>query len=286
MNGETMMNDLSENSLNFVDEMKEMVEKDYLAFHEYQMTVLQTLREFHTVCVKNGITYYLAYGTLLGLIRDGGQIPWDYDVDVWVPLSDAEKLMNAIDNELADRFHYTTRFRDKKCRTYTLKLAPKGYDCEVFHVDVFWLTGATNNEKLRSKTNVLGMKYHKLLMRKYTDVKYLKVQGKIQKIAYFVKRLPAKACPASLIEKRWKRLINKDLGSTEWVTDGYWVFPKEYYSKPILQKDRDGFEYMIPIGFKEFLTQRYGDYMKVPSIESRMAEFRKSLSRLNRLAKQ
>ena len=54
-------------------------------FNNYQDMILKVLYEVHRICEKNEIHYCLAYGSLLGLIRDHGQIPWDYDVDIFVP---------------------------------------------------------------------------------------------------------------------------------------------------------------------------------------------------------
>lgn len=50
------------------------------------------LYKFHDVCVKSGLRYEAAWGTLLGAFRNGGIIPWDDDVDVVVKEEDKERL--------------------------------------------------------------------------------------------------------------------------------------------------------------------------------------------------
>jgi hypothetical protein len=47
----------------------------------------------------HGVWYSLAYGTLLGALRDGDVIPWDYDFDLLVKPQDARKIM-ALGKEL------------------------------------------------------------------------------------------------------------------------------------------------------------------------------------------
>lgn len=40
---------------------------------------------------KNGINYWLTYGTLLGAVRNNKMIPWDGDIDLGVKLADANR---------------------------------------------------------------------------------------------------------------------------------------------------------------------------------------------------
>ena len=57
------------------------------------------LKIFHELCEKHNITYWVDSGTLLGCVREQGQIPWDNDADVGMLPEDYEKFLD-IKNEL------------------------------------------------------------------------------------------------------------------------------------------------------------------------------------------
>lgn len=55
-----------------------------------ELEILCVIDEF---CKKNNICYSLAYGTLIGAIRHKGFIPWDDDIDLWMPRSDYNRFI-------------------------------------------------------------------------------------------------------------------------------------------------------------------------------------------------
>lgn len=57
---------------------------------EIQLDLLET---FKSVCAKYNLNYYACCGTLLGAVRHHGFIPWDDDIDLYMPFSDYKRLM-------------------------------------------------------------------------------------------------------------------------------------------------------------------------------------------------
>ena len=55
-----------------------------------QLEILVKVRDF---CLAKDISYYLAYGTLLGAVRHKGYIPWDDDIDIMMPRLDYERFI-------------------------------------------------------------------------------------------------------------------------------------------------------------------------------------------------
>ncbi len=67
--------------------------KKQLSLDEIKQVELQILIEFRRICNELGLRYYLSGGTLLGAIRHKGFIPWDDDIDLAMPRSDFNKLI-------------------------------------------------------------------------------------------------------------------------------------------------------------------------------------------------
>lgn len=74
--------------------------------------LLDLLVEFDRVCKKNGLTYFLDSGTLLGAARHKGFIPWDDDIDVIMFRSDYEKLCNVAESEFEEPYFWQTNYTD------------------------------------------------------------------------------------------------------------------------------------------------------------------------------
>lgn len=65
---------------------------------------LDLLFKFDEVCRKHHLKYTLAYGSLLGIIRHHGFIPWDDDIDVFMVRDEYEKLKR-LKGEFTDPYY-------------------------------------------------------------------------------------------------------------------------------------------------------------------------------------
>ena len=80
-----------------------------------QLMELEGLKELDRICRKHDIKYSLGGGTCLGLLRHGGFIPWDDDIDVDMTIENYDKFLSVVDKELDDdRFFFRGRQTDKK----------------------------------------------------------------------------------------------------------------------------------------------------------------------------
>lgn len=60
---------------------------------------LGILREIDKLCKAYHLKYFMSDGTLLGAVRHKGYIPWDDDLDIWMPRKDYEKLEQIMNQE-------------------------------------------------------------------------------------------------------------------------------------------------------------------------------------------
>ena len=63
---------------------------------------LELLSEIDRICKKRNLSYFIAYGTLLGAVRNRGFIPWDDDIDIVMLRKDYEKFFQVAKDELAE----------------------------------------------------------------------------------------------------------------------------------------------------------------------------------------
>ena len=122
---------------------------------DYDLKAIQCLqadllREVIRICDKNQLTYYAAYGTALGAVRHQGFIPWDGDVDIYVPENEIDNFVQTMREQLDKRFWINFRGDGGKDRDFP-RVGYAGYDTTILHVDVFRLAGAPSDKKLQKK---------------------------------------------------------------------------------------------------------------------------------------
>ena len=79
-----------------------------LELDELHEVLFDALSYVDDVCKKNSIRYYLAYGTLLGAVRERDFIPWDPDVDLFMTRENYTKFCKVMENEQSDKYFLDT----------------------------------------------------------------------------------------------------------------------------------------------------------------------------------
>lgn len=60
---------------------------------EVRKVLMETLGAFVSFCKEHDLEYFLAYGSLLGAVRDQNMIPWDDDIDILMPRPEYDRFL-------------------------------------------------------------------------------------------------------------------------------------------------------------------------------------------------
>ena len=143
-----------------------------MTLQEIQQVNLEMMKDIHAFCVKNGIHYSLAYGSLIGAIRHKGFIPWDDDIDIMMPRPDFERFSREYKSENGfwlssvygdDTYVNYTRVYDD--RTLVICPAKAGKKETGVWIDIYPIDGISDNaeESREQFQRIRG--YTKLVMK-------------------------------------------------------------------------------------------------------------------------
>ncbi len=245
---------------------------------DVQNKILDIMKYIDQICRENDITYYIMGGTALGAVRHGGFIPWDDDLDIFMTPDQYERFKRVFENEKSDKYvlqewRTTPQYLEyAKIRmngtTFIEHAFAKKKDMHHgIYVDIMILHKVPEN-RLIQKLVYFESKYvtfFALTQRNWVP------KNKKQKVA--VKLL--KLLPNQLLAKKcYKRIykyddLDKNFCWCYWITKASFakgLFEAENFNEPadIVFEDT---VLKGPNNIKEYLRLRYGDYMKVPSLE-------------------
>lgn len=140
---------------------------------------IDLLKQITTIFNAENIAYWLDFGSLLGLYRHNGFIPWDDDIDLCMVRSDLYKILPTIKNllsntnwtvrEIGKDNHFQIRIHDKKA--------------EHIGIDIFQIDIANHvHDKIQLNSNIKKA-YKKL----NSQVK--KAHGKIEEIRQIINNI-------------------------------------------------------------------------------------------------
>ena len=251
---------------------------------EIKKIALSILVDFDRVCNKHHLRYSLTYGTLLGAVRHKGFIPWDDDIDVMMPRSDFERFSYIADTELKNNHRLLSVNKDlrfgaplpKIIDTNTV-LHQVGHILEKMdlgvYIDIFILDRIPDNY-IKKRYIYEKCKFYNLVWRfcgNYVESKY-RVLNQIRK------------CANNTSLGVWSALklmnINQTISDTKGKLNTILIFPAYgYKNNEISEEDFndfvalkfEGYDFFAISKYELYLKRFYGDYMKMPPFEKRVA---------------
>ncbi len=247
-----------------------------------QNKILEIMKYIDKLCRENEIVYYIMGGTALGAVRHGGFIPWDDDLDIFMTPSEYLKFKDIFDKENSKKFvlqewRTTPDYLEySKVRMNGTTFIEENFkDRKDMHqgiyVDIMILHKVSINLLVQKKV---------YLASKFVTLYALSQRNwKPKSFAQSCVLKTLKILPCKFIAKRcYKKIYKYDTLTTNykycyWITPAKFkngIFDKTFFENPVDIQFEDTVLYG-PEKIKEYLSYRYGDYMKLPSEEAQKA---------------
>lgn len=251
--------------------------KEITSLDELKSIELDIMKKIHAFCEKHGLTYYLAYGTMIGAIRHDGFIPWDDDIDIFMPREDYDKFLELFVREqdslkLAVVNHTTKPYLGRAMskvidnRTRLIEMEYKNDDEIGVFVDVFPLDGLPEGS-LQKKIHMFKCK---LLSKIFYTKKEIKKKSVLDKLILLLSSpFNEKLIIDCLVKNMKKYKYSECKEVIVYAAHYYRIMPKTMFAQKVLHPFEDAMFY-IHNGYDELLRMIYGDYMQLPPEKDRI----------------
>ena len=253
---------------------------------QLQLKSLEILKYFQKICRENNLRYWGGGGTCIGALRHQGFIPWDDDIDIFMPRPDYERLYKIWD-QVADTQRYALCRTDQNQNNHQT-------DMQLVDLNTTFINRHSVNEDIKHGVSVDIMPfegcpksrikqamqiYHSIIYSVYNVQRLPDHQGKflrgMTKLALAL--VPDSDKRYALWKKHEKLMAKYDFYASEIVKETitsfralFFNYPQSYFeTKEVPFED---ITIAIPVGAHEYMTRIFGDYMSWPPEEQRVVK--------------
>lgn len=232
---------------------------------------LRLLAALNGVCLRHGLRYFAGGGTLLGAVRHGGYVPWDDDIDLFMPRRDYDRLL-AVGAAFRPPFFLQTAYNDVGYARGHAQLRLDGTTAILagergkyrFHqgvfIDIFPLDCVPDDLARQEAQRRRLARWNRLLA---ATVRYPGSPHKTPlktAVHYLLAPLPYRWIYRRMEEecRRYRRTGRVALLSFAPLSDR-WVMPADAFAGMVYFPFEDT-RIPVPVGFDAILTAAYGDW--------------------------
>lgn len=263
------------------------MEQDALT-KQFQEHILKVFKFTVDFLERHNLRYIACGGTVLGAVRHKNFIPWDDDIDIYLPRADYERLLDLKDEmrkegfdvlSLRDKGYYLPFAKVSDMNTTLLEQAEfpfvMGIYVDLFALDNFSGTDeeitAIQRRSLKKFYNYQKSVNHSKTCDWWRDVLKGHLGDAVEKLQIMLSRPFRKLLLRRFLNyQRWYSSFDGDktVCVTQWAGR---IFKREWFEDVIDYPFADT-TVKIPRDYDGYLRCLYGDYMTLPPVEQRHSE--------------